>query len=116
MNLKTASDFEINKAVAESLGYVVNPKIGDNDTAFLVDPPFDIGHLGVDYCNQWQDAGPVIKDNEISITSPDDTGTVFWEASASTPDDGCRFCYGSESENPLRAAMECYLMMKTGEL
>lgn len=105
MNLQTASDFEINKAVAESLGYIVKDQVGDMATAFLFDPPFDIGYEGVDYCNQWQDAGPIIQKNNIGILPPDDL-TSGWMGGSQNQDFWCF------NENPLRAAMECYLMIK----
>ena len=109
MNLQTASDFEINKAVAESLGYVVNPQTGNQNIAYLVDPPFSIGYAGVDYCNQWQDAGPVIQDNKISLAPGKATANV-WFASCDR-----RAIVAHMNASPLRAAMEVYLTMKAGE-
>ena len=109
------SDFEINKAVALSLGIEVVEWSGrifgcverkiDNVTSVI----------GViDYCNNPSDAWPIIESNLICLMAD-----VFCE-----PQDGGKWiaqpAYGWQHErvrndNPLRAAMIMYLMMKDGE-
>lgn len=107
------SDFEINKAVALSLGIEVvewNGKIFggverkiDNVTSVIA---------VIDYCNNPSDALPVIHENSISLR-PDDMYEEaphggYWRADN---EDG-NHCH---HENPLRAAMIVYLMMKDEE-
>lgn len=112
MNLRTASDFEINKAVAESLGHKVRAYGGH---VFL--DGIDIGPNGVDYCNQWEDAGAIIQGSEIAILPPDGL-TGGWMA-AKEIHINCNCAIEGDAvafnKNPLRAAMEVYLMMKIGE-
>lgn len=105
MDIQKASNYVINKAVAESFGYVVKAQIGKyefvltEETDFLEDREFD-------YCSQWEDAGPIIYDNKIALTPPDEL-IVAWLASKDE--------YSSLNKNPLRAAMEVYLMMKEAD-
>ena len=107
MDIKKASNYEINKAVAESFGYVVKDQIGKHNFAFIENPDFDIGNEGLNYCNQWEDAGPIIQDNRITLSAPSLENNNMWAASFLD----CR----SIATNPLRAAMEVYLMMKADE-
>ena len=106
MDIQKASNFEINKAVAETFGYVVKDQIGKNDFVFIENPDFDLGHEGLNYCNQWEDAGPIIQDNRISIEATFYETSNTWSAH--------RLDHRSINQNPLRAAMEVYLMMKQG--
>ena len=107
------SDFEINKAVALSLGIEVvewNGKIFggverkiDNVTSVIA---------VIDYCNNPSDALPVIHENRISLR-PDDMyeeapHSGYWRADNETGN----HCH---HENPLRAAMIAYLLMKEEE-
>lgn len=57
-------------------------------------------------CNSWADAGPIIEKENISLTchqSRDEWAAIF-----------NRHAMAAHS-NPLRAAMECYLMKKERE-
>ena len=103
------SDFEINKAVALSLGievvewdgkiYGVLERKIDNVTSVI----------GViDYCNNPSDAWPIIVDNKIWI-QPDMVGDGFWHCM------DCNDDIRAKDKNPLRAAMIVYLMMKDEE-
>lgn len=104
MNLKTASDFEINKAVAESLGYSFRAYGGH---IFIDD--IDFGPSGVDYCNQIEDAWPIIHDNHIGMLMLLADGiTSGWMALKNIDGDE----YHSFNDNPIRAAMEIFLMVK----
>lgn len=100
MNYETASDFEINKAVAEALGYETGWKAAGCSA-------IGIAHGGafgryVDYCNKPEDAWPVIYDNRISIVNPGGEWSVFkWD-----------FEDGARGSNPLRAAMVVFLQMQ----
>lgn len=95
-NYSEMSDFEINKLVAIYLG--VKPR----KTISFICQEKDIYP---DYCNNPSDAWPIIVENKICINN------------------FCKFGWCSDSEhgdyvyhdNPLRAAMIVYLMMKDGE-
>lgn len=109
------SDFEINKRVAElwqmEKGGEVKQCLHYNDDAEKYYPDktkvtvyTNLGEKGgsYDYCNNPEDAWPIILGNGISINM------VF------------SYCYKDEFEanftkRPLRAAMIVYLMMKEGE-
>jgi len=57
-------------------------------------------------CNSWAEAGPIIEKENISLTchqSRDEWAAIF-----------NRHCM-SANQNPLRAAMECFLMKKERE-
>ena len=99
------SDFEINKAVATALGMDVSGATEENNIMYGYVP---------DICNNPSDAWPLIESNLICLMAD-----VFCE-----PQDGGKWiaqpAYGWRHErvrndNPLRAAMIVYLMMKDGE-
>jgi Protein of unknown function (DUF2591) len=108
------SDFEINRLVAE---YVFTESVVlrkeemcpcESETVVQVvhDERF-IGEF-VDYCNNWSDAGPIIAANKINI---------HFDKYADGVASATGFVHGQkyEHENPLRAAMIVFLMMKEGE-
>lgn len=109
------SDFEIDKAVALSLGVEVvewNGKIFGGVERKIDNVTSVIGVI--DYCNNPSDAWPLIESNLICLMAD-----VFCE-----PQDGGKWiaqpAYGWQHEmvrndNPLRAAMIVYLMMKDKE-
>lgn len=107
------SDFEINKAVALSLGIEVvewDGKIFGGVERKIDNVTSVIGVI--DYCNNPSDAWPVISENRISLR-PDDMyeeapHSGYWRADN---EDG-NHCH---HENPLMAAMIVYLMMKYEE-
>ena len=97
MNYSEMSDFGINKAVGEALGRDLS---GINDFNYSV---YNI----TDYCNSWADAGPMIEQNSISLSfgiwvHPSLSGLTMASAGK----------YSASSENPLRAAMIVFLMMR----
>ncbi|MFZ4835947.1 phage protein NinX family protein [Rouxiella sp. Mn2063] len=106
------SDFEINKRVADIKiegDWMLEP----ND-----DRKFTFYNHGVessktielpDYCNNPADAWPIIKANLISLTPYGGDG-AWWEAED-------RYGTGKSDcdNNPLRAAMIVYLMLKESE-
>lgn len=94
------SDFEINKLVAHHTGFFTNePRVFDRRT--------------FDPCNSWADAGPIIVDNRISLTSP--FFRIGWLANNEFKDDFEDDYLEFDDENPLRAAMIVFLMMKDAE-
>ena len=109
------SDFEINKAVAARIGVEVqewNGKIFGGVERKIDNVTSVIGVI--DYCNNPSDAWPLIESNLICLMAD-----VFCE-----PQDGGKWiaqpAYGWQHErvrndNPLRAAMIVYLMMKDEE-
>lgn len=70
------------------------------------------------YCDSWADAGPIISNNKISLHAPSITKTWMAEFAGSDDDvnDGFHVDYFEHHhENPLRAAMIVFLMMKDSE-
>lgn len=96
------SDFEINKAVAEyrKLNTIAYDRVG----IVLFD---DMDATPFDPCNNPADAMPIIIENKICLTIGDSDD--IWVA------DTTRSLESSFNENPLRAAMEVFLMMKDAE-
>ena len=138
MNYSEMSDFEINKAVHKvllDLGSVKeefrlcpqdftdvvkntwDKNDGDNSVIAVMRYKDSGGYNPFggsrDYCNSWSDAGPIIQENKIAIV-PDGTE---WVASTDTYFvDGAEWCIdGLWNDNPLRAAMIVFLMMKDEE-
>lgn len=117
MNYSEMTDFEINCAVAASLGreffYNSPGEPGKRRKSFVIDDVCrDVYESGAwssdvfDPCKSWADAGPIIGKENISLTchqSRDEWAAIF-----------NRHCM-SANQNPLRAAMECFLMKKERE-
>ncbi len=107
------SDFEINLLVAQFVlpetQYDVIKQTMDI-IQFLVDGSF--GYRFFDPCNNPTDAMPIIIENLISLMADmsDDGGSTWWCASDIL--NGITSRYKS---NPLRAAMEVFLMIKDAE-
>lgn len=89
------SDFDINELVSFRLGYVHTKSF--------------------DPCNNPAHAMPIIIENGISIMF--DTGCNAWVAGIADWVDGCEWQVSPEigRTNPLRAAMELFLLMKDAE-
>jgi len=110
MNYSNMKDFEINKAVAEKIypgkEFTVAYSFGYPDGPHVQWIQGYGEFLLKDYCNSWADAGPIIGNENISLTchqSRDEWAAIF-----------NRHCM-SANQNPLRAAMECFLMIKERE-
>lgn len=99
------TEFEINKKVAEKLGF--QSEIRENG-AWL----FNKIWIPFDPCNEPGQAMPIIIENLISLTADmsDGGGSAWW--CASDISNGITSRYKS---SPLRAAMEVFLMMKDKE-
>jgi hypothetical protein len=69
------------------------------------------GNLGFNYCSSWEDTGPLIKKHKIGICFNEyesDHNLNCWEAST------CHnYQVATHNSNPLRAACEVYLMLKS---
>lgn len=117
------SDFEINKSVADIAmngTWHVKPSHPDNDTGGWL-----YGSNGIqtyelpDYCNNPEDAWPIILQNRISVIF--DSSDESDESEES--DEWVKACVGGEEyfisyhycHRALRAAMVAFLMMKDGE-
>lgn len=118
---RNMSDFEINRLVARS----IDGLHGDDRTACdcyleagvgraVKIPDGDIGWFIMDYCNNPTDAWPIITENNISL--------IFDNPSSVMATNNCVGWYSDEeppihssSNNPLRAAMIVFLMMKDAE-
>ena len=114
------SDFEINKLIAVKLaqnGCIVINESSRSDSEVVITTENGEGctkNSYIDYCNNPSDAWPIIESNLICLMAD-----VFCE-----PQDGGKWiaqpAYGWQHErvrndNPLRAAMIMYLMMKDEE-
>lgn len=105
------SDFEINKAVAIALGNVIGIR-PDSNIIYLIG-----GDELIEFapCNNPADAMPIIFDNNISL--------IFrhkeYPLATNNPSGLFRDALPPENivknKNPLRAAMEVFLMMKDAE-
>lgn len=127
MDYSKLSDFEINKAVAEVIGLLVQEM--DDSSTLGMTPEFHEKHPAVvwvanldcstgrqneawwqfDPCNDPADAWPVIVENNLWV-QPDMMGDGFWHVC----DTEQRF--HAKHSNPLRAAMIVYLMMQESNL
>ncbi|MEM8253407.1 DUF2591 family protein [Morganella morganii] len=97
------SDFEINKVVAIAIGKVVGIR-PDSNIIYLIGGD---ELIGFDPCNNPTDAMPIIIENGISLIS--DWNEIGVWGATNQP------WFTSENKNPLRAAMEVFLMMKEAE-
>lgn len=119
MNYAEMSDFEINHLVAKTSG--VNIKCimldsDDNHSGVMVGRKNTREIREFNPCNSWGDAGPIIAQNKISVVFD---CSDYCEA-VSADDDVCCRCgdpFGNreQHENPLRAAMIVFLMIKDKE-
>lgn len=114
MNYSEMTDFEINCAVAASLGreffYNSPGEPGKRRKSFVIDDVCrDVYESGAwssdvfDPCKSWADAGPIIGKENISLIF----GFGHWDAMS--PDGES---LQAEEVNPLRAAMIVFLMMQ----
>lgn len=78
MNFKTASDFELNKRLAELLGLKVLTEDPTPNKQLLVVAGYDWCGV-IDYCNSWADMGPVIEDIWDDLVWCTDYEEVYWE-------------------------------------
>ena len=126
MNYEEMSDFEINKLVAKANGKKVPSESEIKSSPYLSKDGDTLHSLNCDgarvqdtiihdYCNNPNDAFPIILDNGISIMAYEDG--VYWQAMSpfDSPlmEKSTSFFFGGK--NPLRAAMICFLKMKGEE-
>lgn len=112
------SDFEINKAVVIALGAheVATDIFIDKNRRYDFDKPKS--QFFFDPCNNPADAMPIVFENNISLHAPRLKEGWMAEYTGSDDDvnDGFQVdYYESHNKNPLRAAMEVFLMMKEAE-
>lgn len=109
------SDFEINRRVLEImcgfkvLGYAHS---ADGRSAGYRSNSGD-SHHWVDYCNNPAEAWPIITENRIGIIPAPDAGK--WKSAHREVGKDDTPYHFTQSDNPLRAAMIVFLMMKEGE-
>jgi len=107
MNYDTASDYEINAAVAKALGF----EVGMTDFPDGINMPMAVSGGQAkplpNYCDSPTDAWPIITENKISIDWVSDD--QVWSAIGN---DGSIFCCTNyQHKNALRAACIVYLIM-----
>ncbi|MDL9989521.1 phage protein NinX family protein [Providencia rettgeri] len=105
------SDFEINKKIFHAA------KIKHKYFRFLPNGVITYNVKGkyqvFDPCNNPADAMPIIIDNNISLRAP--TITDRWKAEFIDEYGNCVGYRRALNKNPLRAAMELFLLMKDAE-
>ncbi|CAM0102532.1 hypothetical protein MYOV072v1_p0036 [Vibrio phage 207E29.1] len=110
MNYEDMSYFEINKRVGMYLGHSVSAEhecIKTGSCLLLTSKAFE--RIEFNPCNNPSDAWSIIVDNGISI----DCWGYFWGADIQVHEE---IAFEHEDENPLRAAMICFLKMKDAGL
>lgn len=111
MNCSEITDTEINARVAKKLDGVTRVNLPIDGTTLFHAPKIQIKRNGkwewFDPCNSWADAGPIIQENKINLNSV----PQGWVASDNGGHDSNYFPH----QNPLRAAMIVFLMMKEAE-
>lgn len=106
------SDFEINKAVAIKQGNVIyDLTMPSGNKIAVMHKTYESGACKIplkDYCNSWEDMGPIIEMEKITITFRS-------RGDKDLPPQAKRFGsddYNIADKNPLRAAAIVYLMME----
>jgi hypothetical protein len=119
MNYDEMSDFEINKAVAKlKYNHPSDPEYFKfyrlNNGSVVQVNAYKMWPQDLDFCNNPSDAWPIIVSNNICIQWYDDCHGIYASASMATSDESNN-SFISDDENPLRAAMICFLKMKDAE-
>ena len=117
MDYETAKDFEINKAVAEALGYESPSVKSQNHAAILIHgkgtphrPIMD----NYNPCNNPSDAWPIIVENDIEV-KPNKKGFDYAQAFVLVQNGRCHAIFSHHCHGVLRAAMIVFLKMKGAE-
>jgi len=105
MNYEEMSDKQINKRVAALLGLKESPVSDMMYGSGLVIYPHD-NEVNFNPCNNPSDAWHIIVENKITIQFRDSLGLKTLAVSGDSD---------HADENPLRAAMICFLKMKDSE-
>ena len=110
MNYEEKSNFEISKRVAEIVYNAVDVMelayLRDESSAVWNDPANGLMSFNL---NDPSDAWPIIVENKINVNWFDDEDGDYASCTTGEVNDN-RFL--SDHENPLRAAMICFLKMK----
>ncbi|MEG5836678.1 phage protein NinX family protein [Enterobacter bugandensis] len=112
MDYSQLSDFEINKRVGIALGKELMPD-DCQDFGLSGFPEVMLRNGDIkDYCNDPTDGWPIIVSNHISLMHEESLGK--WCAGKPYWVDGCEWQLDIDvmDENPLRAAMIFFLMMR----
>lgn len=114
------SDFEINKKVANLVlnGYYIASEEKQEIYLATMDGGDFLPIAYFDPCDNPSNAMPIIIENKIAIFPMNALGVKYWCAASDFKDIGEKeIVWGLESnnQNPLRAAMELFLMLKDAE-
>lgn len=115
MNYSEMSDAQISTRVGEFVSRDGLSMIGANGKAFIHHYSAPVGDFGelclgwkeFDPCNSWADAGPIIQEHGITVACYKKLKSDAWCSAK-----GLVGGVVAEHENPLRAAMEVFLMMQ----
>ncbi|MBT0725436.1 DUF2591 family protein [Rosenbergiella sp. S61] len=107
MNYQEMTDFEINKAVADKLGYAGrtsrHPQLED---VVLISSSH--GGIIIDYCNSWADAGQIAHQYKINLYFSNNENMAEHRQTG-------KEIITCTDYNPCRAICIVFLMMKGGE-
>lgn len=112
MDYSKLSDFEINKRVALTLGFILYKNGESHRANHVAIQEGRCGAFTMDYCNNPADAWPIIVANQISILYEEAIGK--WNAGKAYRVDGVEWQITDDvmDKNPLRAAIIVFLMMQ----
>ncbi len=115
MDYESMSDFDVNKAVAEALGYKTFPRFSyygefmeNHPNSVWFQRPHQQHREHKDYCNNPSDAWPVIVENKISMSW---SGSYWCVLPPFSFNHVCGMQTLDGEDGPLRCAMIVYLKM-----
>ena len=116
MKYEAMSDFDINKAVTEVLGFIPEKSSVQrflHSSSVHITTECRLNGWKLDYCDRWEDAGPVIHAYDIGLEPKFNGG---WEAYKvdiwDFDEEGYTKDFWWTDKNPRRAAMIVFLNMQ----
>ena len=113
-NYEDMSDFEINKRVFKAIVGVKPLGYPHNADGRSVGNEVNGNYSWFDYCNNPQDAEPIIIENRIGTIPAPDNG--LWKAAHRKIGNDDTPYHFTQDKNPLRAAMIVFLKMNEDKL
>lgn len=113
-NYEDMSDFEINKRVFKAIVGVKPLGYPHNADGRSVGNEANGNYRWFDYCNNPQDAEPIIIENRIGIIPAPDDG--LWKAAHRKVGNDDTPYHFTQDKNPIRAAMIVFLKMNEDKL
>ena len=110
MDYSQLSDFEINKRVFKAIVGAIPLGYPHNADGRSVGNESNGNYRWYDYCNNPEDAEPIIVENRIGIIPAPENG--LWKTAHRKVGSDSTPYHMTQDENPLRAAMIVFLMMQ----